>query len=405
MFWIFAAIVVAGFVPVIISLVRTSRAMWQGTEPHDVPLLFVDTAMAVSPTVLSHPLPDGYRLSSLYFGAGLIDRTRTLDLGFPYEIMDDIPALGPAPADFASLCAERAGDLVAEARATNKKLHVLWSGGIDSTTALAALLTALGNETDRLVVFMNAASRKEYPKFFKTHVKRLKTVQIKTVGAAFKDDAIVVTGEHGDQLFGSAKALEHSISGIRRPWETALPVLLAERLASGPRADAVVAFLEPQLARAPVPLPDLFTCLWWLNYSMKWQAVSLRMYPSSGLNDVQLYCDRAAHFFQTIPFELWALSHAGEGVRDDWATYKWPARDVIRDFTRDAHYASTKEKVPSLKGLVPRRFHGSAVAIDMAGATHWQPRDQTLREKRSSDGNRYRRRREDGLWNDMSDGE
>ncbi|MEL6299360.1 MAG: hypothetical protein AAFQ45_12395 [Pseudomonadota bacterium] len=392
------------------ALVRRRRTMWRGRAPHAVPLVYIDTAMAVSPTVLGHPMPDGYRLASLYFGAGLIDRTETLDHGFPYRIFDPIPKLGPAPATFADLCAERAGDLVAEARATNRKLHLLWSGGIDSTTACCALLDALGSETDRLVIFMNAASRAEYPAFYKTHLRALQTVKINTIDRAFAGDAIVVTGEHGDQLFGSAKALEFDISDVRKPWQTALPVLLAERLASAERADAIVDYLTPQLARAPVPLADLFTCLWWMNYSMKWQAVSLRMLPGWRRGTYDRYQERVAHFFQTVPFELWALNHAGQGVGATWQTYKWPARDVIGAFTRDTRYAATKEKVPSLKGLVARRFSKAALAIDADGGQYWQEWDQSLRKRRQEDGSGggsggYSSKREDPLWDDMNDGE
>ena len=385
-----------------------------------------DASLAASMNCVHLPVPD--------LGAVLRFRRSVLDHGFPVRIFDRLPPVPADKPDFAAIVDARAQDIVAGARRANRPIHLLWSGGIDSTTACIAVMRALGDDLSRLAVYYNAASRAEYPHFFANHLKkRVALRKLKRVGDAYTADAIVVTGELGDQLFGSAKALDvgpaPSIGQsmppfpreLRAPWPEALPPLLSSRLASSYRADLVFDYLRPQIERAPVAVDDLFTCLWWLNFTCKWQAVSLRMMSGTANLSLTAYQSATRHFFQTTPFQEWALAHPGQGVRSDWASYKWPARDYIHAFTGDDAYHAGKTKEPSLQGLIrPAMFH-SALAIDASGQSLWQPRDDSLRQAMAAEsgGNNgddgsgtsvgfsmeYEASREQPLWDSMSSGE
>ena len=51
----------------------------------------------------------------------------------------------------------------------------------------------------------------------------------------------------------------------------------ADTEAAPVRVQDLQAYLAPQLAKAPFPIVTLFDFLWWINYSLKWQHVSLRL--------------------------------------------------------------------------------------------------------------------------------
>ena len=415
-FWIVAAVAA---VTAIAAVFLLRRKFWNEEEPHAGAIVHIDAHMAVRPTILKHVPPDGYRLSCLYFGSGLIDRTKTLDHGFPYEVLDRIPELDDRAKPFDQLCDQRASEIVREARRRNAKINLLWSGGIDSTTACVALMRACRDQPKQLRVVLSKESRKEYPAFCKEHLNgQVHLKWIRNVGEAYRQDGMIVTGELGDQMFGSAKALEIPTRSLlrpmaepfpgplRKPWPEALHEQVRQRLASDVRAQAVMDYLSPQIQAAPVAIDDLFTCLWWMNFSLKWQPVSLRMMSSArglSLADFQF---RTRHFFQTDDFQQWALHHAGQGVREDWTTYKWPARDYIYAFTGDDQYRREKEKLPSLRGMMLPAVAAGALAISADGDLLWQERDQSLKGPLETEfGIEIEVSREASLWDDLDDGE
>lgn len=160
------------------------------------------------------------------------------------------------------------------------------------------------------------------------------------------------------------------------------PKLMADRL--GPKqARTALAFLQPHLAAAPVPVETTFDTLWWWNFSMKWQSVQHRMVAPMRDADRSALSGMVHHFFRTEAFQQWALTNPDKRIRDDWRSYKWPLKDYIFEFTDDKRYRERKTKERSLRGVFP---HSAArpFAIDVEGRTLTQPYDPSLR---SEDGN------------------
>ena len=387
--WFFLAVVLLFGA---LGLLRHWSGIWRGKTPHSVPIVFLNARMAVRPTVLRHAVPDGYRLASLYFGVGLIDRTGTLDHGFPYEILDPIPEPLPVDDSLARLCEQRAQSIVERANRENRDVKLTWSGGIDSTAACVALLkqSDLGRlDARRFPILYSKDSISEYRQFFRVHIRKGKRrKKIKKIADACIGNGILVTGEHGDQLFGSAKALDIPFEDLEAPWEDSFPRVLRYRLASARRVDTMIRYLEPQFRAAPIPLPSLFELLWWMNFSMKWQTVSLRIPSTTSKGTTfQKTADLTEHFFRTETFQRWAMTNPDKRIRmGDWSSYKWPLKDYIRDFTGDDIYWREKEKVPSLQNLTTRDRKGRAFAIDLSGAFLMQRADYSLKADKDEDG-------------------
>ena len=67
-----------------------------------------------------------------------------------------------------------------------------------------------------------------------------------------------------------------------------------------------------------------------------------------------------APFYMTDDFQLWSMNNPDKKIKDTWSTYKWPAKEIIYDFTKDTEYRDTKIKRGSLFSvldqLIPINF-------------------------------------------------
>ena len=327
--------------------------------------IFLNSNAAKKGRVNGKPLPEGYVYLAKFFGCGIIDRTATLETGFEYAVLDPIKQVIQPVSSFAEICDAVGADLVDEALNRGCNLHVLWSGGIDSTVALVALLkrcTAL-DRCDLLKIYLSLDSINEYPTFYRNHIhERLETVQVAPPLSHFIDpENLIITGELGDQLFGSDKAKDIVQNGLAfQPYEEVLPILLTKKLDSRQAADTALAYLAPQIEQAPVSIETAYEYLWWMNFSLKWQQVSLRL-PVFAKERVLERYQVTRHFFRDYRFQDWSLSHPyTDKIEGSWGSYKFPAKQYIFDFDGDVSYRDSKEKEPSLKSvLVNRRGRGN----------------------------------------------
>ena len=374
-----------------------------GRDPVGEPLVYLDGRMAVAPVIMGRKVPEGYRLASLFFGTGLIDRTETLDQGFDYQVLDPIPAPEPVP-PMAELLRRRAAELRMTADRARKPVRLFWSGGIDSTAAACALLEAFIDAPEQLEIVYTRASAREYRLFHQNYVApHPRSRRIGSVRGALDDGAILCTGEHGDQLFGSMKAQSLAWRDLRAPWEKSFPRILAKQLGGAERGETTLRYLEPQIRACPIALPRLFDLLWWLNFSLKWQAVSLRML-ADGRPGAWALRDQTEHFFRTDAFQRWALTNPDKRVKGDWASYKYPLKDAILSFTGDHAYHQTKEKERSLRGGLGARAlstRGLALGATLGGAFGYQEFNQSLRSEGSWFSVTFSS--EARLWSDLND--
>jgi hypothetical protein len=319
-------------------------------------MLFLNYLQTDAGTVGELKLPRDYVLACRFLHCSIIDRTATLDQGFAYTALDRIPAPATNGATFAHLCDTIGAEIVADAIATGKDIAVLWSGGIDSTTALIAVMKAAEQRgcTGRIRVLLSLDSVQEHPGFFLRQIKGRYRLQAVThpISAALDPCLVNVTGEHGDQLFGSHILASYVRRGLGlADYRDMLPLVLLERLRNPLSARRVQRYLAPVIAAAPVPVRTLFDCLWWLNFSLKWQEVTLRLPVFRG-NEARTVYDSLRHFFRDERFQAWALANGQIRRVPVWARYKEEAKQYILGFTGDRDYYQTKEKEDSLKNVM-----------------------------------------------------
>lgn len=261
-----------------------------------------------------------------------------------------------ASASFEECCERRALQLENAIEKQNCPLYLMWSGGIDSTCALVSIWKFFKPETlSRVRILLTKASVGEYPWLFKNVVAPGFTMLPSNQNLErLLRDGVVVTGELGDQIFGSdwvKKALDLFGPGAhRKPYRDVVPRLF-ETVAGEADRHGMFERLEPIAGEAPFPIVTTFDFLWWLNFSQKWQHVKFRQMIFYRFKNPRAAAERTFHFFDTPDFQVWSLRNHDRKIGDDWISYKEPAKRFIVRHTGDADYMS-KIKVGSLIGVV-----------------------------------------------------
>lgn len=274
--------------------------------------------------------------------AFLYDRSQQI---FPRPEIATLMPLGDqfAPqVSFAELVERRATHILK--MIGDSPIAVSWSGGLDSTCVLAALYDKI--DLSRLTVLMNQDSIDEYPWFYERFIKdRVKTAEMSRFSVEIITDQmlkagnVVISGEIGDQLFGSMAYLDHpDQNDLLAPWSV-IKVGVSEESA---------AIYDKIAAACPVPMTTLKMFYWWMNYCLKYQGVQMRMILSA--NDAVLE-KNVFHFFDGKDFNDYALytdietKYPGTDPRH----YKLPMKKYIYSVLKDEDYFVNKIKVPSLQ--------------------------------------------------------
>jgi hypothetical protein len=294
-----------------------------------------DTAQYYFHRTLMPPLSKPSEIPHLY------DRTQKL---FPRPEIKCLTPIGdPNGEKFTvdELMANRVQEIIAAAN--GRRIAICWSGGLDSTSVLLAFMDAL--KPAEISVVMNQKSIDEYPLFYEKYIKdQMNVIEMPeyavegTMNQVVLDGYVVVTGEIGDQMFGSIKYMEYEDQAdLLKPWTEVL---------NGVSADTRSAY-QTLVNACPVPMTTVKMFWWWFNYAIKYQGVQLRMMisaPDTRLND------NVFHFFDNKAWNDWCL-YTDQEVRypgTDPLQYKKPLKDYILSKNGDQDYYAHKGKVRSL---------------------------------------------------------
>lgn len=267
---------------------------------------------------------------------------------------ENIKTLTPLPAseennnlDIDSLFFNRANEIFKTVENNEKKIYVLWSGGIDSTSTLISLLKIV-NDYNRIVILANIKkSISEYERFYNEFIKdKIQVINLNPINwASIVNECIktgvIVTGECGDQIFGSDNYYEYDSKHLTNNWKNYY------------NSNTIEFFEEhnlknPTMTNGEVSLKNF---LWWNNITLKYQDVQLRIIYS-GVKDA-IINKNFFNFFDSPEWNSYSLMVDPEERmhKTNIKTYKEPLKRYIRDFTKDDDYYVNKLKVPSLQQL------------------------------------------------------
>lgn len=264
------------------------------------------------------------------YKAILLDRTDTIDFGFNYKTISPIPRMSEYTYSFSDTCDYTATNILKNSN--GKPINIYWSGGIDSTAVLVSFLKNSDN-LNNINITLSKDSIEEYPLFFNNFIlDKIKFTVSENPMTLVNTDFINVTGELGDQIFGSASIFTANDKG--KLFDKYTNYL----------SESFIEVISEQLNKCPIELNSVFDILWWINFSMKYQYVQLRIYA-----DILKPFGSILHYFDTQEFQLWSLNNHDKKIKSTIESYKYMAKDYIYDFTKDSDYRDYKLKVNSLK--------------------------------------------------------
>jgi len=292
-----------------------------------------------------------------------VDRTGYFN---PFHISyDSIPTVGKFNKSWEECCMDAAKELWK----SGKPIELFWSGGIDSSGALIALLETKSN-SDVLNIRYTQDSIDEFPLMWEKMVKGKNNPlphKEMLVNTLFENhDIIKVTGECGDQCFGS-DALHANLDKYADDWETIFTWpngKLFNKSSDAPKdseqnyknkKSQLVEILFENVDYSPVEIKTIFDLFWWCNFCFKWQDVNSRMiFTFSTTTEWQ----STISFFNTENFQKWSIINHDIKHGGTWETYKQPAKEYINKYIKDETYRKNKTKEPSLIKILAGETNG-----------------------------------------------
>jgi len=309
--------------------------------------------------------------------ACVIDRTgSSLETPFDFKVIDAIPERPSEPVTlrYYDLCIKRAADILKE----NKKITIFYSGGIDSSVVLLSFFTAIKagiGSFDQVTVAASIFSIIENPDVWADYVLpnfRVISVNnaIDNLGNANTIEDRYVMGENADQLFGSDIVLLNLDLFNQKISDSNIEKYLVSRNVTNESMAYLLRLFNNLKSSANVELENMADLIWWLNFSCKWQSVSLRtLCFTDFLNAGNAESDlkRFGTFFNTPEFQI--LSLYGDfkkwGEPPSQYNYKLESRNFLKMYRGCEYYAENKIKVPSLyRILASESYRYNALGID-----------------------------------------
>ena len=251
---------------------------------------------------------------------------------------------------------QMAVDRAIELKKLEGKIYIMYSGGVDSTTALVAFLISWSDEElKRVHILASMQSIYEFPEMWTLIVEKFKG----RISSSYKhvekacEDGYVITGEHGDQIFGSdvlKKIVKrYGTEGIHAPWETHMPAVYELAFGKDISEKFIDVYRETTVA-CPFPIKSCFDWVWWFNFTNKWQHVKYRLLSYKEWNNPRENFSKIHHFFDTPEWQRWSVDNHDKKIENTLVSYKITGKNFIIKHTNYQNYA-TKRKIGSLRNL------------------------------------------------------
>jgi asparagine synthetase B (glutamine-hydrolysing) len=304
----------------------------------------------------------------------MMDRTETIKVPINSTILPflKLPKFKNVNTNFEELCEKRARLLLDKAISTSRKLTIMYSGGIDSTLIMVSLLKVATDKElkENVIVLLTQASIFENESFFKNYIIKKCNIESTFDFTHFlgNNKYIVVTGETGDQLFGSmatknffikyGKEFVFGEATYEKIEKIFLDTHLTNEKLNKEETSKVILPLFKVIKNAPLEITSVYHFFWWLNFTLKWQSVYTRTlaYTNPKYEKTLKMEDNYFAFFSDEEMQLWVMNNPDKLIRDDYKSYKYIAKDIIYKFDKNEDYWKNKVKWGSLADVFMTRM-------------------------------------------------
>ncbi len=279
--------------------------------------------------------------------------------------------------DFETLMDRRSRELASKL-INYDRVFVFWSGGIDSTVILSAILKNWSKEElKQLTVVCNKFSIEEYPNFYERFIKdNLTTVSSNLFfnnTEKYSHKNIYVASDTGDVVIGYnyITYFDQRFPGIYNKSYKKHTNELIEYFGKTDKAYYAYQRIKRSLDKNNIQVDTVFDFLWWIDFNWSFdQNIYYFLYMFSllpeELDTKQFFVNNMFDWFKIPVFQQWAFSTIGtsQRIKDDILSFKYAYKKYIYDFDKDLNYFLYKTRESS----IPRNkciHHGKKVlAID-----------------------------------------
>ena len=284
--------------------------------------------------------------------------SRVHDIGAPWPVaatISPIPNIVKVDQHIENILDSIAEQIVKSTINSKKIPYLLWSGGIDSTAILVALLKNNCQEfLERLVIVHSDVSILENAYFYQRFVnQKLKTLNIENFSVRPDNykTMLLLDGDAGNQVFGCS-----SIYNLfyRQPellnfeWRNVDNV---DQLLPG-QTELTFKMIKESVACAPFEIRTVYDLLWWSNFNFKWNEVLARsmFYYAQHLSPVEsqdFYQNSLFRFFEHPDIQRWAILYRDQRREATQLHPKWHVKKYIHDFDKNHLWFAHKQEAAS----------------------------------------------------------
>jgi hypothetical protein len=227
-------------------------------------------------------------------------------------------------------------------RTKDSKIFLMYSGGIDSTAALIAIMNTWSKkDLERVFILMSYRSIEEFPNMWKdiNNIFKGRIINSLVNTNSFLNEGYMITGEFGDQLFGSDIVLPlvglYGEDGINMPYKNNINYFYKRLFGSTfrPNVDLFVELYSTTLPYCPFEIKTCFDFLWWFNFTNKWQLVKYRMLEQKRFTNPKESFEKIIHFYDTPMFQKWSMDNQHLKIKNNLMSYKFSAKEFIVKYT------------------------------------------------------------------------
>ena len=297
-----------------------------------------------------------YIISKIYGVITMYDRFYDLNSYYEIKLSDNkktsiLDIYEEKYYSFEECCNIRTEEIIKLSQKTNKKIYILYSGGVDSTCVLCSFLMNARLNKNNLYILYNDYSVKEYPLFFELLSKmKINLINFRydsqKIDEISKND-ILVTGMCGDQLDGSNLCTTSKINAEEfSDWKKTFGDLYIPNetvpLKNLRNFDLYVSQIEEYsklIFNRNIKTFKEFA--WMFNFGCKW------IYISDVINMISSLHENRISFYDTLYFQKWCLTHIMSKIslsQNNPLTYKIEWKKLIFKYTKDYDYFLKKGK-------------------------------------------------------------
>lgn len=302
---------------------------------------------------------------------------------------------------FSEVTDNRARDLAKIIEETDRKVAVFYSGGIDSTVCVSALIKNLTQrQLENVYICLSSDSIVENPNFYTNFIKdKIKTLDsLNHIYSDLADEGYVcVTADIGDALFGTElgtkmyaqymSLIQDMTESDKRKYEQLYfkindrdthysnfrPLIISylnKILQNNTNnindfdkkfGEQFYEKLNKNILTSKVPIISLHDFYWWIIFNVKYLHCALRagLIYSKGANRKNVFGDNLFNWYGNREYQLWSMANNNNGekiIGTTQGSYKHAARKYIYDLDHNEWYFKYKIKIASMPFIVARNY-------------------------------------------------